>query len=322
MNFRKFCTIFSLIAIFFLTISGTILAVEYLNNDKSDASPTNTNEPGTTDNKTPTDNGPFNILLMGSETSKGYTDIIMVANYDPDKNSINLLSIPGNIKADVKDENGIKKLRSAYKSHGAEYTADLLTRMLGINFKYYMYFDYSALKKIVNSAGGVEYDLPVALISDSASSGKDINLKAGKQNYSGDMAVQLLSYKKPVNNRYTEDLLNFYDGSDYSRAKLLQSFFRVLFRQKINTEIIKNSESIFSDISKNIDTNITTQNILELVKDASNVNVQNVSAYMLSGEDQKEGFYYFVYNGRIKETDSTREYKVEEIFVSPSFISK
>ena len=170
MNFRKFSTIFSVIAIIFLTLSGTILAFDYWNKNDIDITPGNTNDPTTSEQPITGKDSPFNILLLGSEDKKGYTDIIIVANYNPQSNIVSLLSIPGNIKADVPDENGIRKLRSSYKSNGAEHTADLLTNMFNIKFKYYLYFDYSAIREVVNSLDGINYDLHADLISDVESS--------------------------------------------------------------------------------------------------------------------------------------------------------
>lgn len=153
--------------------------------------------------------------------------------------------------------------------------------MIGVDCKYYMVFDYTAVKKLVNSLNGVDYDLPVTLLSDS------VNLEQGKQNFNGDKAVQFLSFKSPKDNKYTDKLITFYDGSDYSRTLLLQSLFRELFKQKIKTQYITGAENIFKDISKNITTNITSADIANLVKNAKNINVQNVKTYILSGDDQK-----------------------------------
>src|SRR5690606_37602191 len=113
------------------------LATEYLNADTSsiqdpDATPT----PIDTTPPTSGENGPFNILLIGSQEKKGYTDIIMALNYNPEDNKVYLLSIPANIQADVPVVDGVRKLGYAYKTEGAEYTVDLITHMFGINFKY------------------------------------------------------------------------------------------------------------------------------------------------------------------------------------------
>jgi len=324
MNFRKFSIIFSIIAVIFLLLSGTILAVNYWS-DNGEFLPGESPTPIPTD-EVIGDNGPFNILLLGSETKKGYTDIIIVANYDPASNVVSLLSIPSNIKADVPAENGVKKLRSAYKAYGAEYTADLITTMFGIKFKYYFYFDYSAIKEIIDSLDGLEYELSADLVSDVASSGMNIDLKRGRQTFNGQMAVQFLSFKKPLNNKYSPELLSIYDGTDYSRTKLLQSFFREFCLQKLNPNYISKFGDIFVRIKNSIETNITNDDLAELADNARNINIQVCRTYILSGKDQTEGFFYFEFNDRIMETDTNREFNAVEImnsyFRSSSFTSR
>lgn len=325
MNFRKFATIFCIIAVIFLAISGGLLANEYFdtsgNDNPADASPT----PANPEDNIP-DDGPFNILIGASETKKGDSDILIVANYDPEKNFISLLSIPSNLKADVPLNNGVRMIKSSYKSNGAENTSDLLSSILNIRFKYYLFLDYSTLSELVDLHDGVNFDLPADLKSSRELSGIDINLTKGKQQFDGNMVNQFLRFKDPIDNRYSPELLQYYNGTNLSRTSLTQSFFNQFFLQKFNTEYLSDAERVYNQIIDKVDTNITLDNVMGFVERSKDINVQNTRLYILSGEDQKSGNNYFVYDGKINESNSTRIYNDSDIinnyFKSPAFVSK
>lgn len=326
MNMRKFGTIFCIIIVVFLAISGGLLANKYFSASENTSDPNLSPTPTGNQNPVSSDDGPYNVLIFASESAKSNTDIIMVANYDPESNLISLLSIPNNLKADVTLDNGVRKIKSCYKTNGAEATTDLISNMFNISFKYYVYLDYNTIKTIVDSQNGIEFDLPVELNSTKELSGIDVSLPKGKQTLDSNKVNQFLRFTQPTGNRYSPELLSYYDGSNLSRTKMTQNLFKEYFVQKFNTQYLKDSETLYNQIKDKIVTNITLDDVKSLVAKSEDINVQRVRTYILSGTEQNQGNFYFMYDNKIKESDTDRLYNANDIinsyFKSSTFVTR
>ncbi|SER67166.1 LCP family protein [Parafannyhessea umbonata] len=141
---------------------------------------------------------PFYMLLLGidkdeeraqsadyGESYSNYrTDTIILARVDPTQKKVTLVSIPRDTMVDM-GANGKQKINSAYSYGGAAYATQVVEQFAGIKISHYAEIDMDGFAKVVDSIGGVDVDLPVA-VQDPNYTGLD--LPAGKQHLDGTTA--------------------------------------------------------------------------------------------------------------------------------------
>lgn len=299
MNFRVGLSIFSIIIVCALTISGMVLAVNF-NHASADITPaTDPYQPDATPGVSENEN-PINILIVCEE--ENVANDIYILNYTPETGVANFLTIPGNTKTIYGT-----KLSTISGQKGMISLIDYMKVNFGFNIRYYVKFDYTALKYIVDAMDGVTYNLPVDFYSETT------NLKAGTQIYSGDMAVALFRFTDPANGLYTQELSKYYDGTPYARTLLHTDFITAFLTQKGNATYIPRVTDVLAQCGTRIETNITAAEWTELIAKADTISTKKITQYILSGTEETDGNQFFISNGRIKEMEVDREYALTEV---------
>ena len=120
-----------------------------------------------------------------------------------------------------------------------------------------------------------------------------IHLKPGLQKLSGNQIQQFLRYRKSNSGRGT--------GSDTDRVQRQQDFVKAVVDQKINLTTLVKLPSIFSQLSKEIRTNISLNDITRYIRYLPKLTSEGINTYSLPGEAKNVGGgSYFVIN--IEET--------------------
>lgn len=264
----------------------------------------------------PVENGKINVLLLGVDEEGLRSDTIMVASYDANEAKVNLLSIPRDTKVYISNRkmtrkiNEIHALSSKQKSGeimGAEAMAEVVTQLTGIPINYYAEFSFSAIDRLFDILGPVEFDVPDVegngrgMNYDDPVQNLSIHLKPGLQQLSGNQVQQFLRYRKSNYGVGT--------GSDTDRVERQQAFFKAVVDQKVNAGILLKVPAIFSQISKEINTNIETGDITKYIRYIAKLSGDSVTTYTMPGETKTiNGGSYFVVN--LEETEEM----INEIF--------
>ncbi|WP_242855902.1 LCP family protein [Ruminiclostridium josui] len=266
MNTRKFTYIITIVVGLFLFGMGTVF-LYYANSitgaDGSNAVPAILEGLNATTNKEP-----MNFFLLVGDKSSGNTDSMLVANYNPEKKQISIVTIPRDTKVKLKN-NILPKINAAYaaggRNHeGARYAAEIVSNLTGININYYVHINISAIKKITDMLGGVYFDVPVDMKYDDPSQNLHINLKKGYQLLDGDKVEQLLRFRKPNGDRYTKELKEFYDGSDIKRTEMQMKFIKEFIKQKLKVQNIPKLNPVLNYAFQNVITNMTLSDALKM----------------------------------------------------------
>ena len=242
---------------------------------------------------------PVNILVLVGDKVGSNTDTIMLVNYNPSTAKMSMLSIPRDTKVSIKGSK-VPKINSAYAAGGAKRSIQAVEDLLGVNIKYYVYFNISTVKKVVDLVDGVQFEVPVDLKYDDPAQNLHIDLKKGLQVLDGDKAEQLLRFRKPQSGRYSKELLKYYDGSDLNRIGMQQKFIKELIKQKANIKYISKMDDILKEVFKNVKTNMSMNDAMKLAYNASKLNSENVNSFTISGDSQNKNGYYFIYNKKIR----------------------
>ena len=225
---------------------------------------------------------PFNVLLIGADASGKLADAIMIVNVDEANKKIKMLSVPRDTK--VYMEGRYRKINSCYMS-GTDCLIDSVKQLTGVTINYYAAIEPGTLAAIVDSLGGVEYNVERNMYYYDPVQNLYINLKKGQQTLSGDQAEQYCRYRH-------------YLMGDYERTQAQQRFFKALFEQKLNAKNITKVYDIYNILKNKLSTNVTIADIvsnigvMKMLK--SNASIECYDAPGHYNDMEKEGISYYI----------------------------
>ena len=271
---------------------------------------------------------PINFLILVKDKAGSNTDVIMVANYNPQKNTIGILTVPRDTKVNIRTS--IPKVNAAYavgwlqdsrvdekqkEINGAEFASQVISDLTGININYYVVLDISTVKGVVDLLGGVYFDVPADLKYSDPTQDLYIDLKKGYQLLDGDKSEQLLRFRHPQSSRlYTKELREFYDGSDIKRTQMQIKFLKEAISQKATLQYLPSFTSIINYAFENITTNMPLSEALKLTNGILKLSSGTLDSYRLDGTDASvNDIYYLIYNENV--IDANTDERIKEAVI-------
>lgn len=248
------------------------------------------------DENTKKDLKEIKVLILGVSTSieADLTDTIMVALYNPNTQTANLLSIPrdtftGKNKSKATASQKINALYNAYG--GPEKTLEAVNEITGLNIQYYVVVKTEALIELVDAIGGVEFNVPINMKYDDPTQDLHIDLKAGLQKLDGNKAEQLVrfrhsNYKNGVMTTYPSE----YGNDDFGRMRTQRDFIVATLKQTLKPGNIFKIGDILEIAHKNVETNLELSYVKDYIPYAVEFNTDNMTTATLPGTtpDMKE----------------------------------
>ena len=226
---------------------------------------------------------PIQVLVMGVSTDNGgkLSDTIIVGTYDPKNQKASLLSIPRDtfVGKNIKTGGGNDKINALYQ-RSPEKTLEAVNKITGLDIKYYVVVDNQALMKLVDTIGGVEFDVPRDMKYDDPSQDLHINLKKGLQTINGEKAEQLLRF------RHNNDGSTYsaeYGDNDLGRMKTQRNFIVETVKQTITAKNVFKIKDIIDIAYEYIETNLSIGTIKDYVPYAVNINAEEIRSAVLPG---------------------------------------
>ncbi|MGI5971363.1 MAG: LCP family protein [Oscillospiraceae bacterium] len=212
----------------------------------------------------------YTFLICGTDAAASNTDTIMVAKYDVDNQIANVMSIPRDTMINVTW--GIKKINAAYPTGGVERLQDELAKLLGFKIDYYIVVDLEAFVKIVDTIGGVDFNIPERMYYYDPTPGKElyIDFQPGPAHLSGADALKVVRYRK-------------YANADIGRIAVQQDFLKALAKQTLKLSNITKVDKFASIFSEYVETNLTVGNIAWLAQNAMSMDTENINFMTLPG---------------------------------------
>mgnify|MGYP005746602157 CR=1 FL=1 len=239
---------------------------------------------------------PFTMLLLGVDSEKDGLnpnqafngDTIMMITFNPKTLNATMFSIPRDTYVPIScNGNRENKINSAAYG-GSECMIDTVENLTGIPIDYYAKINFKGVVELVDALGGITVDVPINFCeqnSDRLWGSKQICLKKGEQKLNGEQALALSRHRKTL------------ALGDFARGQNQQLVVEGMLKQLKNINSATDFYDILTAISKNIDTNLTTNQILSLYNvgkrmmfsDDSTFNIQKT---FLRGYDQYVGGMY------------------------------
>lgn len=227
---------------------------------------------------------PFSVLIMGS--SQNLTDTIMVFKYNPKTQKAYLISIPRDtFVGDNKTyATASEKINSIYQGMYPEKTLEAVNKVTGLNLNYYVVVDTDALKILVDTIGGVYFDVPMDMKYTDKKQNLYIDLKKGYQLLDGNKAEQVVRF------RHNQDGTTYdpeYGDNDIGRMKTQRNFLKAVIQQTITVDNIGNIGKFIDIAQTYVKTNIPIDLIKQYIAPAVEFNTDNLQTGSLPGSPEK-----------------------------------
>lgn len=239
--------------------------------------------------------GTINILVLGeSGVGDGYklTDTIMVCSYNPNMQKASILSIPrdtyvGKRNKDTASSNYLAsyKMNAVYRNGtNIEETVECVSNVTGLDLDYYVLVDTDAVIKVVDTIGGVTFNVPIDMDYDDGGQGLHIHLKAGEQLIDGEKAEQLLRFRHNNDGTsYPEE----YGDNDLGRMRTQREFLQATAEQLLQAKNILQLKELLDIAFESIKTNVDLNTIKDYIPYIVDFNTENIQSATLPGEPEK-----------------------------------
>jgi len=224
--------------------------------------------------------GFYTFVVLGKDYEADLTDTILVGALDTVNSKLNIVSIPRDTLVNV--SRTYKKINGLYSHNGYDMgkAKEELKTLLGFTVDSYVVVDIVAFEKIVDTIGGVWFDVPVNMDYDDPVQDFHVHLQAGYQHLDGKAALGVVRFRQNnANSPYGPGYL----GADIDRIATQQAFMKELAKQCLQ---IGNAAKVneFAQIWKDyVLTDLSVGNMvwygLELLKlDASSIDFMTLPA--------------------------------------------
>lgn len=270
-----------------------LIASTYLNSDDNDDWFTNT-EKTTVDRIKETFTAKIpdrtTFAILGTDEDGTRTDTIMVGCYNSVNNGISLISVPRDTVISASAAN-YEIMRSSFpepgrrtmkinavhhfggEEHGVELAVDELENLLDIDIDYYVKVNFDAFTYLIDSIGGIEFDVPMDMYYQDPTQDLDINLKAGMQKLNGDQAEQLVRFRSG------------YTNADLGRISVQQDFMKAFLAQAVSSNaIFKNPSAYIKTFFKYVETNMSIADAAKYATNIKTLDTSNIQTYVLPGK--------------------------------------
>lgn len=245
--------------------------------------------------------GYYTFLIAGLDDISLNTDVMMLASLDTENHRINILQIPRDTFVN-KYESNVSSINALYSSayHSCKVpsrgsvsdeayeaiakTARLeamrnicsrLEKSLCVKIDRFVLLDTSAFCEIIDSIGGVEFDVPFDMDYDDPAQNLHIHLKAGKQILDGDKAEQFIRFRKGEKYSYPSGDIDRIDArADFLRAALSQ------VKSNISLSLIS---QILKTVSNDLDTDIKIDEAIYFAKEVYKIPDGNITIKTIGG---------------------------------------
>lgn len=239
------------------------------------------------------------FLIMGE--SDTMTDTMMACSYNPNTQKAVMLSIPRDtfIGKNQKNTTPSDKINSKYKGD-YEKKLELINELTGLNMKYYICVDTKALREVVDTIGGVEFNVPIDMDYDDTSQNLHIHLKKGLQKLDGNKAEQVVRFR---HNNDGSTYPSEYGEQDIGRMRTQREFLTAALKQTLKPGNILKIGNFIDIAHDNLTTNMPISVMKDYIPYAVEFSTEHLETETLPGEARMLGKYSFF----LKDDDKTEE---------------
>lgn len=230
---------------------------------------------------------PVNLLMLGMDGEELRSDVILMFNYSPERNALNILSFARDTK--VTAGGRTSKINALEAIGGIPLVIRQIEELTGLPVNYYLTMNFKGFRQIVDLLDGVTVNVPFDMDYDDSGQDLHIHLQKGLQVLDGVKAEQFVRYRK--GNRPGQG----YTDGDIGRIGAQQDFLRALIDQKLKLKYLSKADDVFLILKENMGTNIEIGDLRYYLKDVQNLGKGKISTFTAPGESVYTGrTWYFI----------------------------
>ena len=203
---------------------------------------------------------PFSVLLMGVDSEKdgldsstaSNGDALILVTFNPSTSNITMLSIPRDSYVPIMCFNNQIENKITHAAwNGTDCMIKTIENFLEVPIDYYVKINFKGVVGLVDALGGITVDVPQRLCTGDSDRGYNvICVEPGIQKLNGEQALVLTRNRHQLS------------GGDLDREQNQQLVIKGILDELKNIRSIDQITNILNSISKNIDTNFTTDQLL------------------------------------------------------------
>ena len=252
-----------------------------------------------------------NIMLIGVDHSTErdtwngkhafHSDVMIVLSVNTETNEVHMISLPRDTYANIPGVDGIYKLNASIDcgggwptEEGFEKVCEAASWMLGgIPIQYYYAVDMNAVKGLVDTIGGVDFNIDIAYTIQGRSYEK------GFQHLDGQGALDYMRVRKHIGSA----------SGDLNRVNRQKNMLVSIFEKLKESGLLVNVPDIIDAFDGNLYTNTTFGQTAGLAVYAYDIDAENIQMHSMGGH------YHNIFNWNFVITDqSARVELIKDIY--------
>jgi polyisoprenyl-teichoic acid--peptidoglycan teichoic acid transferase len=192
---------------------------------------------------------PISILLIGVDERKGdrgRADSLIVMTVNPNKKSIEMVSIPRDTRTEIIGKGKKDKINHSYAFGGVEMTMATVEHFLDIPIDYYIKVNMESFRDIVDAVGGVTVNNPFAFTYEG------VTFPKGEITLNGEKALKYSRMRKSD------------PRGDFGRQDRQKQIIEAIIQKGAGFSSLTNYDEVLAAIGKNMKTNLTFDEMQEI----------------------------------------------------------
>ena len=264
----------------------------------------------------------INVAVLGTDEDGFRADVNMLVSFNTTTKELHMISVPRDTRVRLTDDmiqylenedeyvpnrNGVYgqcKLTEvhAYAGEGnrCTFSVAMLEDLLDVEIDYYVKFDLSAFRKVVDAVGGVDFYVPQDMYWDMTDTGGPlINLKEGMQHLDGNKAEQLVRFR------------DGYAQKDLKRIEVQQEFITALIEKVCSSQTLMSKlDDLVEVVLDCTESDVTVTEALGYVKYVKDLDPAKITSDTVPGEG---GSYFDMDEEGTKELIDWRIHGIEPV---------
>lgn len=225
-----------------------------------------------------------NILLLGVDSNGSKTDpwtgtrsdTIVILNIDPKTHSVNAISVPRDSKVYLAGDYGVQKINAAHALGGVRLTKQTIEDTLGIKIDRYIVVSDEAVKRLIDSLGGIPIYVEKNMSYDDYSGRLHVHLRKGLNVLNGTNAVGYLRFR--------------HDGlGDIGRTQRQQWFMRGLLEKVQTPQAIAKIPEMLNIANTYVKSDLSLYEMSQYAAMAKSFDISKIEVATLPGSPNKKG---------------------------------
>lgn len=224
------------------------------------------------------------IDVFGAIETNSRSDVNIMAVVNPTTHQILLVTTPRDYYVEFPGITGGQKDKLTHAGiYGVDASMSALENLYDTELDFYARVNFTSVIEIVDALGGVEVESEYAFTT-SSDSGMVMNVQQGTNTFNGKQALAFSRERQNV------------PGGDNQRGKDQQAVITGIIKKMMSPAMLTGANQILNSVSGNVDTNMSAQQIQELIKmqlaEAPSWNITSMAA-----EGTGDNQYCYSYSG-------------------------